>query len=49
MYDLKLMINWVTHLPILALVDSVSVGLRELGLLIESSDGRGELGHGVKV
>lgn len=35
--------------PVLLLVDTLGVGLGELGGLLESSDGKGELGHGVEV
>ena len=38
-----------TYLPVLALVDSVGVGLGKLGLRVEGCDGCGELGHRVKV
>ncbi len=35
--------------PVLLLVDTLGVGLGEAGGLLESSDGEGELGHGVEV
>jgi hypothetical protein len=36
-------------LPVLGLVHALGVGLGELGLVLESSDGERELGHGVEV
>ena len=36
-------------LPVLRLVHALGVGLGELGLVLESSDGERELGHGVEV
>ena len=36
-------------LPVLRLVHTLSVGLGEVGLVLESSDGQRELGHGVEV
>ena len=36
-------------LPVLRLVDALGVGLGEVGLVLESSDGERELGHGVEV
>ena len=36
-------------LPVLGLGDALGVGLGEAGLVLESSDGEGELGHGVEV
>ena len=36
-------------LPVLRLVHTLSVGLCEVGLVLKSSDGEGELGHGVEV
>lgn len=36
-------------LPVLRLGHTLGVGLGEVGLVLESSDGKGELGHGVEV
>jgi len=36
-------------LPVLGLLHALCVGLGEVGLVLESSDGDGELGHGVEV
>lgn len=36
-------------LPVLSLLHALSIGLGELRLALESSDGEGELGHGVEV
>ena len=36
-------------LPVLGLLHALSIGLGELRLALESSDGKGELGHGVEV
>jgi hypothetical protein len=36
-------------LPVLRLVHALGVGLGEVGLVLEGSDGNGELGHGVEV
>lgn len=36
-------------LPVLSLLDALGVGLGKRGLVLESGDGEGELGHGMKV
>jgi hypothetical protein len=38
-----------THLPVLGLVDAISIGLCVLALRVEGSNGGAELRHGVQV